>query len=127
MTGDIVAFVENLGTKSPDVRKQMLGARMVEFMGMPPPQRKQAIAGLLNALGEVSESTRVKVVDARTQLLIEAPKENQQILMGVLKEVMSGWSPQRKQMEKQAVTKATEDYFFLKKRIVRKKFAALLQ
>ncbi len=119
-------FLEKIAAQPLDARKQALGARMRKFIGMPPAERQQAIAGLLNALGDVSESTRVACVKARTDLMTEIPKEHAEVLMGAIANVARSWSPERKAMEQRAVMQATEDYFFLKRRMVRKKFGALL-
>lgn len=119
-------FLEGLASKPYDSAKQLLGARMRGFLGLPPEERKAAISDLLDGLGDISTKARIKIVKARTDLIMEMPKEHRVTLMGVLKEIMSTWPPERKMIEKQAVMKATEDYFFLKKKMVRKKFGALL-
>ena len=120
-------FLQDLATKPYASQKNLLGARMRNFLGLPPPQRKQAISGLLDALGNIPEDARVKVVKARTDIMMEIPKEHRKTLMGVLGEVMSTWTPQRKNLEKRAVMLATEDYMFLKRMMIRKKFSKLLQ
>ena len=99
---------------------------MRSFLGMPPEERKAAISDLLDGLDDVSTKARIKIVKARTDLIMEMPKEHRETLMAILKEIMSTWSSERKMLEKQTVMKATEDYFFLKKKMVRKKFGALL-
>jgi hypothetical protein len=119
-------FLEELASKPYDSAKSLLGARMRSFLGMPPEDRKAAISDLLDGLGDIPTNARIKVVKARTDLIMEMPKEHRNTLMGVLKEIMSTWPPERKMLEKQAVMKATEDYFFLKKKMVRKNFGALL-
>jgi hypothetical protein len=121
-----MSFLEGLASKPLESRKQLLGARMRRFLGMPPDERKAAISDLLDGLADLSEEARFKVVKARTDLIMEIPRENRETIMGVFKEIMSEWSPERKMIEKQAVMKATEDYSFLKKKMVRKKFNALL-
>lgn len=121
-----LGFMEDLASKPLDERKQLLGSRMRKFLGMPEAERKAAIADLLNALGDISEDARMKVVKARTDIMMEIPKEHRDTLMAVFAEIMKDWPHERKMMEKRAVMKSTEDYFFLKRKMVRKKFGQML-
>jgi hypothetical protein len=121
-----MSFLEELASKPLENRKQLLGARMRKFLGMEPEERNTAISDLLDGLADLSEEARFRVVKARTDLIMEIPRENRQTIMSVFKEIMSGWSPERKMIERMAVMKATEDYSFLKKKMVRKKFGSLL-
>lgn len=119
--------LELMASKPLEARKQILGARMRKFISLPDAERKAAIGELMDALGELTDDAMSKVVKARTDLMMEIPKEHRQKLMGTLKEIMSEWPNDRKMRERQAVIKATEDYFFLKRKMVRKKFGQLLQ
>ena len=122
-----IQFLEDLAAKPEEKRKTLLGARMRKYLGMPPEQRKSEISELLDGLSSISEGARMKVVKTRTDIMMEVPKEHRETLMGVLGDIMKEWTPERKMMEKQAVLKATEDYFFLKRMMVRKKFGKLLE
>ncbi len=119
--------LELMAAKPLDARKQLLGARMRKFVSLPPPERKEAITELLDALGDLPDDSMYKVVKARTDLMLEIPKEHRQTLMTTLGEIMTDWAPERKMRERMAVMKATDDYFFLKRKMVRKKFGALLR
>ena len=99
-------FMETLASKPLEQRKLLLGSRMRSFLSMPPEERKNAIEDLMDSLEDVSEDVRFAVVKARTDLMMEIPKEHRDTLMGVLGDIMQGWTPERKMMEKQAVMKA---------------------
>ncbi len=120
-------FLEGLASKPLEERKMLFGARMRQILGMPEEERKEAISDLLDALGDISEDSRDSVVKARTDLMMEIPKEHRETLMNDFGDVMQGWTPERKMMEQQAVMHATEDYMFLKRRMVRKKFSKLME
>lgn len=120
-------FLEGLAAKPLEERKLLLGSRMRTFMDMPEDERREAIGDLLDALGDMSEENRDSVVKARTDLMMEIPKEHREMLMGDLSANMQGWTPERKMMEKESVMHATEDYMFLKRMMVRKKFSKLME
>jgi len=120
-------FLEGLASKPLEERKMLLGARMRQFLSMPEQERKEAIGDLLDGLGDLSEENRDAVIKARTDLMMEIPKEHRETLMVDLGDHMQDWSPERKMMEKQSVNHATEDYMFLKRRMVRKKFSKLME
>jgi hypothetical protein len=121
-----IEVLELMAAKPLEARKQILGARMRKFLSMQPPERKTAISELLDGLHELDDDAMSKVVKARTDLMMEIPKEKRETLMGVLKDIMTDWPQDRKMRERQAVIRATEDYFFLKRKMVRKKFGQLL-
>ena len=120
-------FLETLSSKPLEERKLLLGARMRGFMDMPEDERKEAISDLLDALSEIPEENRDAVVKARTDLMMEIPKEHRETLMGDFGDIMQGWTPERKMMEKQSVMHATDDYMFIKRMMVRKKFSKLME
>jgi hypothetical protein len=120
-------FLEDLASKPLEERKQILGARMREFLDMPEAERKAAISDLLGGLTEIPREDMMKVVKARTDVMMEIPMEQRETLMMVLGSIMKEWSKERKMIERKAVMKATEDYFFLKRKMVRKKFAELVE
>jgi hypothetical protein len=74
----------------------------------------------------LTEDERIKIVKTRTNILTKLPKEKRTVLMGTLKEIMSVWTPERKMIEQRALMAATEDYFLLKKIMVRKMFSRLM-
>jgi hypothetical protein len=120
-------FLEGLASKPLEERKLLLGARMRQFLSMPGDQRKDAIGDLLDGLGDISEENRDAVVKARTDLMMEIPKEHRETLMDDLRYNMQNWTDERKMMEKQAIMNATEDYMFLKRSMVRKRFSKLME
>jgi hypothetical protein len=123
----MLEVLELMAAKPLDARKQLLGARMRKFVSLQAGERREAITELLDALGELPEESMAKVVKARTDLMMEIPKEHRQTLMTTLGDVMKEWPPERKMRERMAVMKATDDYFFLKRKMVRKKFGRLLE
>jgi hypothetical protein len=123
----MMEVLEMMAAKPLEARKQILGARMRKFVSLPDVERKEAVGELLDALGELDEVSMAKVVKARTDLMMEIPKEHRQKLMTTLGQVMKEWTPERKMRERMAFLKATDDYFFLKRKMVRKKFGQLLR
>ncbi len=121
-----IRFLEQVAARPTESAKQLFGTRVRAILALPPEAAAPAVRDLLDALGEVSEDARVKVVRVRTDLLMEIPKEHRETLMKALGGAMAGWPADRKAAEQRAVMKATEDYFLLKRMMVRKKFAALL-
>jgi hypothetical protein len=122
-----VEVLELMASKPLESRKQILGARMRKFISMQPPERKAAVTELLDGLHELDDDAMSKVVKARTDLMMEIPKEHRETLMKTLSDIMTKWPDDRKMRERKAVIKATEDYFFLKRRLVRKKFGQMMQ
>ena len=70
----------------------------------------------------LAEEDRVKIVKARTDVLTKLPKEQRMKLMGTAKLITTDWDDERKSMEMRAIMDATEDYFLLKRMMVRKMF-----
>jgi len=122
-----IEVLELMAAKPLEARKQILGARIRKFLSLQGPERKAAITELLDGLHELDDDAMSKVVKARTDLMMEIPKEHRETLMGVLKDIVADWPQDRKMRERQAIIKATEDYFFLKRKMVRKKFNKLMQ
>ncbi len=118
--------VQMLASKPDEDRRKILGARMEQFSTMPEDKRMVAISDMLDAVSELSEEDRKKIVKTRTDIITKLPKEKRENLMGTLKKVMSTWSDERKMMEKQAVMAATQDYFILKRMMVRMMFKKML-
>lgn len=121
-----IDFLNELAAKPLDQRKLALSARIRKFLGKSHADAKADIAILFEALGKVDQTTRDKVVKARTEVILEIPGEHRKTLMGLIKEIAADWSPRRKEIEKQAVMNATQDYFFLKRMMVRMKFRSVL-
>jgi hypothetical protein len=122
-----IEVLELMAAKPLEARKQILGARMRKFLSMQAPDRRANISEFLDGLHELDDDSMSKVVKARTDLLMEIPKEHRETLMKVLSDIMTKWPEDRKMRERKAVIKATEDYFFLKRKMVRKKFGKLMQ
>ncbi|MCX9013340.1 MAG: hypothetical protein OIN89_00840 [Candidatus Methanoperedens sp.] len=118
--------VQILASKSEGDRRKILGARMEQFSTMPEDKRTMAISDMLDAVSELPEQDRIKIVRTRIDIMTALPKQKKEALMGTLKKVMSTWSQDRKMMEKQAVMAATQDYFILKRMMVRMMFKKML-
>jgi coproporphyrinogen III oxidase-like Fe-S oxidoreductase len=99
---------------------------MEQFSTMPEDKRTMAISDMLDAVSELPEQDRIKIVRTRIDIMTALPKQKKEALMGTLKKVMSTWSQDRKMMEKQAVMAATQDYFILKRMMVRMMFKKML-
>jgi hypothetical protein len=122
----MVETLQMMASKPEAERHKILGARIESFSTMSTNDRKNAISDMLYALGELTEDERIKIVKTRTNILTKLPKEKRTVLMGTLKEIMSVWTPERKMIEQRALMAATEDYFLLKKIMVRKMFSRLM-
>ena len=122
----MLEVMQMMASKPEEERHKILGARMEHFSTMPDDKRLAGITDMLDSLEELSEEDRIKVVKTRTDIITKLPKEKRQILMGTLKNAMSPWSDERKMMEKRAVMAATQDYFVLKRMMVRMMFKKLM-
>lgn len=122
----MLEVVQMLPSKSEEERFNILSARMEQFSTLPDDKRKDVIGDMLNAVGELSEEDLFKMVKTRTDIMVKLPKDKRQILMGSLQEVMSEWDMDRKMLEKRAVMAATQDYFILKRMMVRRMFNKML-
>ena len=94
---------------------------------MPDDKRMTAISDMLDSIAELPEEDRIKIAKTRTDIIASLPKQKKDVLMGTLKKVMAGWSHDRKMTEKQAVIAATQDYFILKRMMVRTTFEKMLE
>lgn len=122
----MVEVLELMASKPLESRKTILKARMNSFLEMTSDKAKEAISGMLDGLEMLSENDRVAVVKARTDILMEMKKEQRQKLMEYLGQIMKEWDKERKEMERRAVMIATEDYFMLKKMMIRMKFRKMM-
>ncbi|MCK5660863.1 MAG: hypothetical protein KAH86_05835, partial [Methanosarcinales archaeon] len=122
----MLEVMQMMASKPEEERQKILSARMEKISTMPDDKRLAAITDMLDSLEELSEEDRIKVVKTRTDIITKLPKEKRQILMGTLKKAMSPWSDERKMMEKRAVMAATQDYFVLKRMMVRMMFKKLM-
>ena len=119
--------VHMLALKPDEERRKILSARMEQFASMTEDKRMAAISDMLDSIAELSEEDRIKIIKTRTDIMASLPKQKKDVLMGTLKKVMGGWTPDRKMTEKQAVMAATQDYFILKRMMVRKMFTKMLE
>ena len=122
----MLEVMQMMASKPEEERHNILAARMEKFSTMPDDERKDAISDMLDSLEELSEEDRLKIVKTRTDILTKLPKDKRKILMGTLKEAMSGWTQDRKMMEKRAVMAATQDYFIMKRMMVRMMFKKMM-
>lgn len=122
----MLEVMQMMASKPEEERHNILAARMEKFSTMPDDERKAAITDMLDSLEELSEEDRVKIVKTRTDIITKLPKDKKNILMGTLKDVMSDWTQERKMMEKRAVMAATQDYFIMKRIMVRMMFKKLM-
>lgn len=119
--------VHMLALKPDEERRKILSARMEQFSTMPEDKRMTAIRDMLDSIAELPEEDRIKIVKTRTDIITSLPEQKKDVLMGTLKKVMAGWTRDRKMMEKQAVMAATQDYFILKRMIIRRMFEKILE
>lgn len=125
ITNDMT-FLKEVAAKPLDAAKMAFATRIRRYLAKNPEEAQADIATLLDALGKVDEDTRNKVVKARTEVMLEIPGEHRKTLMNHIKAVASDWTDARKEQERDAVAFATQDYFFLKRMMVRRKFNSLL-
>ncbi|CAG0981291.1 hypothetical protein METP3_02096 [Methanosarcinales archaeon] len=119
--------VHMLALKPDEERRKILSARMEQFSTMPEDKRMTAISDMLDSIAELPEEDRIKIVKSRTDIITSLPHQKKDVLMGTLKKIMAGWTHDRKMMEKQAVMTATQDYFILKRMMVRMMFEKMLE
>ncbi len=119
--------VHMFASKPEDERRKILGARMDQFSAMPEEKRIIAISDMLDSIAELSEEDRINILKTRADIIASLPGPKNIILMGSLRKVSEGWPEERKMMERQAVIAATQDYFILKRMIVRKMFKKMLE
>jgi excinuclease UvrABC nuclease subunit len=122
----MLEVMQMLASKPEEERRRILQARMEQFSALPEDERVAAIADMLDGLSELSGDDRVKIVKTRTDIITSLPREKREVLMGSLRKVMASWSDERKMMEKQDVMAATQDYFILKRMLVRMMFKKML-
>ncbi len=122
----MMEVIEMLASKPEEERAKILGARMEQFSEMPDDKRIEAIGEMLDAAGELPEDAMFKVVKTRTDIMTKLPKDKRMVLMGTLKQIMSKWPDDRKMLEKRAGMAATQDYFILKRMMVRNMFKKML-
>jgi len=118
--------VQMLASKPDEERRKILGIRLEQFSTTTEDKRMMAISDMLDAIGELSEGDRRKIVKTRTDIITGLPKEKRDILMGTLKKVIAKWPEDRKKMEKHDIMAATQDYFILKRILVRMIFKKML-
>ncbi|MEE9223593.1 MAG: hypothetical protein V3U51_02470 [Thermoplasmata archaeon] len=122
----MVEVLQMNAAKPEEDRLKILHARIMSFVQLPDDERKDAVANMFDSLAMLSEEDRVKIVKSRTDVLTKLPKEQRMKLMGTAKLITSDWDDERKNMEMRAITAATEDYFLLKRMMVRKMFRNLI-
>ncbi len=126
MFNQTLEVLQMMAARPEEERSRILGARMEKFTTMPAEERIRAIGGMLEALGELPEEDRNKIVRTRINILTSYPKEKRQMLMGSLQEIFSHWPEDRKMMEQKAVMHATQDYFILKRMMIRNMFKKMM-
>lgn len=122
----ITETIRNIASKSEEDRCDALCRKLDKFYSMPDDQRVDAISKMLDSEGVLSEEELFKIVTTRVELLTKLPKEKRIRLIDMLEKAMSNWSEDRKQLEKRAIMTATEDYFLLKKTVLRRMFKKML-
>ncbi len=118
--------VRMLASKPDDERRKILNARMEQFFTMPAEKRILSIGDMLDLIGELSEEERIKITRTRMDIITSLPKQKRDIFMSDLKKVITGWPEERKIMEMRSVMAATQDYFILKRMIIRRMFGKML-
>ena len=123
----MIEAIHMLASKKDEERRKILSARMEQFASMPEDKRMTAINDMLDSIAELSEEDRIKILKTRIDVITSLPKQKKDILIGSLKKVMAGWTPERKMMEKQSLIAATQDHFILKRMMVRMMFMNMLE
>lgn len=118
--------VHMLALKPDDERRTILVGRMEQFFSMPEEKRITSINDMLDLISELPEEERIKITKTRMDIITSLPKQKKDILIENLKRVIAGWPQERKKMESQAIMAATQDYFILKRMIVRRMFSKML-
>ncbi len=119
--------VHMFASKPENERRKILSARMDQFSTMPEEKRILAMSDMLDSIEELPEEDRIKILKTRTDMIASLPAKKNVILMGSLRKILAEWPEERKMMERQAVIAATQDYFILKRMIVRKMFKKMLE
>ncbi|WP_445474429.1 hypothetical protein ACT9XH_00030 [Methanococcoides methylutens] len=122
----ITETIRYLASRSEDEMCDAICKNLDEFYGMPDEERLEAISEMLDAEGGLSEEDMFKIVTTRIGLLTKLPKEKRVLLMESLEKVISNWPEDRKLLEKRAIMNATQDYFMLKKTLIRRMFKKML-
>ncbi|WP_440951544.1 hypothetical protein [Methanococcoides sp. FTZ1] len=122
----ITETIKHIASKSEKEICDALFKQLNNFYSMPDEQRLEAISKMLDAEGELSEEDLFKIVTTRVSLLTKLPKEKRVLLMDSLEKAMSMWPEDRKLLEKRAIMNATQDYFLLKKVLLRRMFKKML-
>jgi hypothetical protein len=122
----MVEVLQMNAAKPEEDRYKILHARLQSFVQMPDDERKDAITNMFDSLAMLSEEDRVKIVKSRTDVITKLPKEQRMKLLGTAKMIAPEWDKDRKNMEMRAIMAATEDYFLLKRIMVRKMFKNIL-
>jgi hypothetical protein len=122
----MVEVLELNAAKSEEDRYKILEARINGFLQLDDTKRKDAVGNMLDALSELSEKDRIKIVTTRTKILMGLSKEQRNILFGTVREIVPDWDIERRNMEMRAVMAATQDLMLLKRMMVRKMFKKIL-
>lgn len=122
----IMEAVHMLALKTEEERLNILRSRMEQLSNMPEERRMSAISDMLDLVSELPEEDMIRIVKTRTDIITSLPEQKKEVLMGTLEKVMKGWPRDRKMMEIRAVMAATQDYFVLKRIMVRRMFRNIL-
>jgi len=118
--------IQVMGRKTEDERYHMLEARVQRYLTMDDDQRIQAVHGIMDVTGELSDEDRMKIIRTWTELIIRLPKEKRDQLLESIKAVMGTWKLARRHEEYETVVTVTRDYSLLKRTMVRKMFKRMI-
>jgi hypothetical protein len=82
---------------------------------------------MLDALSELSEEDRVRIVKTRIDVIMDMPRDGRNSLFKSLKEIAPDWSQKRADMEMRAVYEATQDLMPVKRVLVRSMFRRAIE
>ena len=109
-----------------DVAKMRLLNKLKIIIEKPSEVGGREMADLLDCSAELPDESRDRLCRIRTDLIMEMPGNHRDKLMEALQDAMRGWNSERKLLEMRSIVRATEDYQFLQKMMVRRKFSEMM-
>ena len=126
MFNQTLEVLQMMASKPEEERNRILGVRIQQFTTMSDEKRAMAVSGMLEALAELPIKDRIKIVKARTDIMTTLPRSQRDPLLESMAHIMGSWTEERKIIERQALFAATEDYFILKRVMLRKMFDRMM-
>jgi hypothetical protein len=115
-----------MSRKTEDERYSMLEARVQRYLTMNDNQRIDAVHGIMDVTGDLTDEERMKILRTWTELITRLPKEKRDQLLESIKAVIGTWKLARRHEEYETVVTVTRDYPLLKRTMVRKMFKRMI-